>query len=208
MIRPGRHSSHPLPSCVLLFVVCLLISACTTSVPLSGRLDVDPLVEPLPLKMAVHYPSGFRERVHVTEAHWGTTRVPVGGAAVEFIDQLAASMFEHVEVVEEIGLRGNPSRDLDGYLRPTLEHHETSVGEEVTRVVSTFLFTLYSHRGEEVAVFTLTGVGIEEGVPIFDSDESLIGAATRAAWREIAAKFITGFRSQHGVDRWLEERSR
>lgn len=163
------------------------------------------LVSPLPLTVGVYYPSAFRSYVH-REDRWGSGyEVDLGPGHVELAEQLFRLEFAHTVPVESLSAAPK-SPALAAILEPRIERYSfltaRDTGGQYFAVTIDYRMNLFNSAGERIDSFTFVGYGsapsggMRSGAPL--------SAATQAAMRDAAAKFLVQFPEQATVKRLLK----
>jgi hypothetical protein len=199
-VRPGRWASAGLAAAAL-----ATISACgDVKVKAEPKLPVA-LVSQLPLTVGVFYPSGFRTYVH-REDRWGSGyEVNLGPGHVQLADQLFHLEFAHTVPVENL-TAAPKSPALAAIVEPRIERFSfltaRDTGGQYFAVTIDYRLNLFNSAGERIDSFTFVGYGSAPSTGI--KTETPLFAATQAAMRDAAAKFLVQFPEQATVKRLLK----
>ncbi len=156
-----------------------------------------PLIVQFPADVGVHYADDFRGYVH-KEERWGSKwQVALGASHVKLIDRVMNMAFRHFEPVGE-AKSPQPNQLLDLVIEPHIERYSfitpRDSGGDFFAVTIKYRLDVYAPDGRLADTLNFTGYG---GAPAagLSTAKPLI-AATQAAMRDAAAKFLVQFPEQ------------
>ena len=199
-VRPGRWTAAALAAAAI-----AVVSGCG-DVKVKAEPKLPPaLVSQLPLTIGVFYPSGFRTYVH-REDRWGSGyEVNLGPGHVQLADQLFHLEFAHTVAVENL-TAAPKSPALAAIVEPRIERYSfltaRDTGGQYFAVTIDYRLNLFNSAGERIDSFTFVGYGSAPSTGI--KSEAPLFAATQAAMRDAAAKFLVQFPEQATVKRLLK----
>jgi hypothetical protein len=193
------------------FPVAILIatSGCSTHVALQNPTIPEPLVETLPLSVAVRYPEAFQHYVHkekvIGKDEW---TIDMGRANSMLFTQLFGAMFADCTVIGEPPAARDdappvrcdfvpPGTDpgslpIDALIEPSIDAFEFSVPEQsqtdAFAVWIRYRLKIYDSQGNEIANWPLSAYGKSMST-FMGSDEALRHAAV-LAMRDAAALVV------------------
>jgi len=162
------------------------------------------LVSRLPLTVGVYYGNNYRTYTH-REDRWGSGYViDLGPGHVKLTDQLFQLEFTGSVPVEDI--RAAPQdAQLAVILEPRIERYSfltsRDTGGDYVVVTIDYRLNLFNVKGERIDSFTFVGYGSAPSSGI--SSNGPLAAATQAAMRDAAAKFLVQFPEQATVKKLL-----
>ena len=163
-----------------------------------------PLITQLPLTMGVYYGDNFRTYVH-KEDRWGSGYVvDLGAGHVHLADALFKEEFRLAVPVTD--LKAAPAdAQLAAIVEPRIERYSfltaRDTGGEYFAVTIDYRLNLYNAKGEKLDSFTFVGYGSAPSKGM-GSEKPLV-AATQAAMRDAAAKFLVQFPQQGTIRKLL-----
>jgi hypothetical protein len=180
----------------------------TYNVPASQPLPGRPLVERLPVTVAVHYPPGFRDFVEEWKpaGSYRTVRVPIGEMSVKMFDTVLPSLFDVVPQREATPPPGPVLSGVTAVVEISLERFVLEIAS-AGQIPLTFIADLeYRIRvldpgGGERVSWTF-GAETEVRGYLYSNSEVRI---TRAAMRQAAASLLTEYCCQEDFLAWLRE---
>ena len=164
-----------------------------------------PLIDQLPVTVAVYYPAEFRSYVHQEERYQVKYSVNLGPAHVVKLQRLLQAMFARVVEVDDPtrALEVDPSVVM--VLEPRFEDYafltpRDMAGDYFT-VTIRYRLNLFNPRGERVDGYVFTGYGREKSILLSNTEPLVL--ATQRAMRDAGAKLAVEFTSQETVKRLL-----
>jgi len=164
-----------------------------------------PLIEQLPVTVAVYFPEEFRTYVHSEERSQVKYSVNLGPAHVIKLQRLLQAMFARVVEVEDPARALQVDPSIVMVLEPRFEDYafltpRDMAGDYFT-VTIRYRLNVFNPRGERVDGYVFTGYGREKTV-MLSSTEPLV-LATQRAMRDAGAKLAVEFTSQDTVKQLL-----
>jgi hypothetical protein len=192
------------------------LAACSTSVTLQNPTIPDPLIDKLPLSVAVRYPERFEHYVHeekvIGKDEWS---IDLGRSNSMLFTKLFGSMFTECTI---IGPRGDPEKmatscafvapdtdpkdlPIDALIEPTIDALEFSVPKQsqtdAFAVWIRYRIKIYDHEGNQIANWPISAYG-KSATTFMGSDEALSRAAV-LAMRDAAALVILQMDKSTGI---------
>jgi len=181
-------------------LVLVLVSACG-DVKVAAEPKLPPaLITQLPLTVGVYYGEHFRTYVH-REDRWGAGYdINLGPGHVHLVDRLFKLEFKRTVPVENLGaLPKNPPYTV--ILEPRIERYSfltaRDTGGKYFAVTIDYRLILYNVQGERIDSLTFVGYGSDASSGM--TTKTPLEAATQAAMRDAAAKFLVQFPEQATV---------
>jgi hypothetical protein len=196
--------SNALPSSLRFFCQLTAIVAVTVTLAACGGVQIKPetaLPKPLIVRMPAHIglviPSETRNYTH-TETRWGVDwTVQLGEGHRNMMLKVLKDEFNDVREYKDLeAARAAP--DLKAIFEPMIENYSfvtaRETGGRYYAVTIRYRINLYSPAGEKVDSLTLTGYGnaLAKGM----TSSKPLAAASSAAMRDAAAKFLVQFPEQ------------
>jgi hypothetical protein len=178
----------------------MLASACT---PTQFETDANnipvPLIDRIPVVVAVHIPKEFREKVYAEKRSGGRYSISLGKAQTDGFLRMMQAMFTRVVTLDSVDAAA-ADPEIRGVLVPALEDYAfvTPMDSGTSSYAATLKYTvsLYSPRGELTDSWTFTGYGSQPSTGFPGSGDDALQAATSMALRDAAAKLVAEFRDQ------------
>ena len=182
---------------VLAAALTLLALAACNGVQIKPMPDLpDPVVAPIAAKVGVVLPGDVRNYKH-SEVRWGIKwEADLGPGHVRWAEELFGAEFREVEIFPSLEAARSAS-GLIAIFEPRIEQFSFTTARETGRyyaVTIRYRIGLYAPNGERSDTFTLTGYG--NSLPRGASSTRPLDAATLAAMRDAAAKFLVQFPEQ------------
>jgi hypothetical protein len=181
--------------------VLALAGACgDVKVATEPKLPPAALIAQLPLTVGVYYSDRFRNYVH-REDRWGSGyEINLGPGHVHLVDRLFNLEFKRtVPVANLSALPRNPPYSV--ILEPRIERYSfltsRDTGGKYFAVTIGYRLNLYNTKGERIDSLTFVGYGSDSSSGM--TTKSPLEAATQAAMRDAAAKFLVQFPEQATV---------
>ncbi len=199
-VRPGRW----VPAALAVATIAAVSGCGAVKVQAQPKLPAA-LISQLPLTVGVFYASNFRTYVH-REDRWGSAyEVDLGPGHVQLAEQLFKLEFAHTVAVENL-TAAPKSPTLAAIVEPRIERFSfltaRDTGGQYFAVTIDYRLNLFNSAGERIDSLTFVGYGSAPSSGI-KSDGPLF-AATQAAMRDAAAKFLVQFPEQATVKRLLK----
>jgi hypothetical protein len=191
----------------LLVAAALVMAGCSSAVVVES-LFPKPLVEPLPVRVAVVFDDELYNYIHSEDIpQQSTWTIDLGDANVAMLKPLFETMFLEATTVESLPLTPSQALDYDGILAPVLDKFEfdVPVGErdQFVEVWMQYNIRLYRPDGRLVTEWPVSGYGKYE---LAGKRTDAVERAAIVAMREVGAVISTKFAIQPDVSYWLEER--
>jgi len=182
-------------------VVVISLAGCSASVSVEQAFPA-PLVEQLPLRMAIHYSPALTGFVHREdrgpEREW---TVQLGQANQQMFAAVFAGLFRDTQVVTSIQAAAQEMPALDGIVAPTLEAFEFSLPGQAAMdqyaVWIRYNLAVYGPDGRLLVSWPIAAYG-ESGSGGLD-DEKAMERAVVLAMRDAAATVAVNFAKQPKV---------
>lgn len=190
----------------LALAAALSVSACS-AVRLEPKEPLPPpLIDQLPIAVAVSYPEEFREFVHKERRAGVDYEAILGPAHVDRFGALLDAMFERVVEVGEPAKAASLEPPVRLIVEPRFEEYAfltpSDLAGDYYTVTIRYRVDVYAASGERVDAFVFTGFG-RERTGTFSGTEPL-ARATQRAMRDAGAKFAIEFTEQPKVMQLLE----
>lgn len=188
-------------------LMAVTAGACARFVPVHGTTPA-PLVEALPISVAVFYDEGFLTATHRAERHrerpW---IVQFGEVNAELFDDVFRNMFERAERIEELPGEGGVVPNVDAILEPRIEEYALLTpddsGLNYYAASIKYRIHLYAPDGSLIESWDVNAYG-KSPVRLF-RDEAALRKASMLAIRDAAASLALEFDDQQRVQAWLRE---
>lgn len=197
---------------------CVLLGACSSNVVVSPPTTFpEPLVEPLAVRLGVHYPEEFKNFVYEQPDKRPNKKkkkkkkkrskfsVAIGAAQTQLLRTVFGAMFTSVKPVEAAELEA-PATDFDLLLVPEVLEFQFSTPRvtkvNVYEIWIKYQFSLKAADGEEIATWVLPVYG-KTPTKFLKSKDAAVNLATLVALRDCGAAFITGFSRVPEIRNWL-----
>jgi hypothetical protein len=157
----------------------------------------NPLIDPLPITVGVHYSEDFSKYQHAEE-RWGVKwKAELGPYHVRMAEKLFTAAFrETVQVNDLKALPANPP--YVAIIEPRIEQYSfitpKDTGANYYAVTIKYRLNVLAPTGETADSLTFTGYGSFKSGGV--STTSPMVSATKAAMRDAAAKFLVQFPEQ------------
>ena len=182
-------------------VLLYLVTGCSaTQVETRAGLP-QPLVERLPLRVGIYYPSEFRDYVYREKRYNIDYEVGLGSAHVSNLDWLLAAMFDQVVPVENLEQAAVIKPPLAMVLEPRFQEYSfltpRDVAGDAYLVTIGYLLTVYDGAGARVDGYAFTGYGRAPAAGL--SAREPLRLATQRAMRDASAKLAVELVEQDSV---------
>ncbi len=196
---------------VRLVVTVVLLSGCSSMVPLNPKIDRSSSTFQIPFSVGVYYAPGFRVYEHqfYIGQHPGFNVLP-GKASIELFDEIFQIMFKKaVPVISRPPLPpGSPN--VVAVIEPKIEKFELGLRTQTIFRINntydaeiTYRFILYTPEGNQIVSSTYT------------ANETIIastfhvakpgGEVTNVVMQEAAKKFMSDFPNLPQVQQWIRQ---
>jgi hypothetical protein len=190
---------HALKNASLLLMPALLLAGCggTAIQPLAPNMP-KPLIVEFPADVGLFYTEDFRKFEH-EEERWGAKwEVKLGPSHVEMMKGLMSMAFHSVSEVAADPRTTPPPANLSVVFKPYIDQYSfitpRDSGGSFFAVTIKYRFEVFAPDGRLADTLTLTGYG--GALATGFSSSKPMDAATQAAMRDAAAKFLVQFPEQ------------
>ena len=205
-------------------LLVLVLSACTAKQVIVQGNFPEPLLEPLPLTIALLYPDAFINHEFYDEAKGRNESewlVKTGDAQVAFWDTLFGGMFTKVVHIRSHDDIHTYEQEVDAVLIPKVDELQYTIplhtNVKVYEIWMRYRFRLveleaiHDHAdgslsfnpADSIADWTLTAYG-KTPTAFLQSDETAVNMAAVVALRDAGAHFVTRFEQVPEVASWLD----
>jgi hypothetical protein len=193
--------------CILIGML-LILASCTTNVIVEGAVPT-PLVEKMPVKVAIYYDESFKNFVHSQSLNdEGKWEIELGKQNLLFFRNLMEAMFETVLEVESPDIPASDEVQFDGILIPRIEKYgfltPNISGLNFFSASIHYRLILLSNENKKLTDYAVVGYGKSE--PGTFSAGSALGQATMLAIRDGGTRISTEFKLVPAVSQWLSEK--
>lgn len=173
------------------------------------RLPPQPLVEPLPFNVGVHYSEDFCTFDTIQQiriADFGITsvyKITLGKANIALFDYILSHAFEQVTPAQHSSEDSKVTKHIDIIIEPTVAWYSLLTSPNMFSVRIAYAITLRIPDGERLKPQFVTG---HKSVPTgksFKPVATILTELTEMAMREVAAEFMTGFCSRTEIRKFL-----
>ena len=199
------HTKKALGGLALLLLVAAGFSGCGgVNIATESNMPT-PLVDQIPVTVGIYYSDDFAKATHAEE-RWGTDwKVDLGPYHVHMADKLFAAEFRETVAVTDIkSLPQDPP--YKAILEPRIEQFSfitpRDTGAKYFAVTIRYRLNVYAPNGTLADSLTFTGYGSNGAGSGMTSTKPMI-AATKAAMRDAAAKFLVQFPEQDVAKRLI-----
>lgn len=177
--------------------VALLALAACNGVQIKPTPDLpQPVIAPIPAEVGVVIPGDVRNYKH-SEVRWGISwTAELGPGHVRWAEELFRSGFRKARLFGSLD-EARAAPGLLAIFEPRIEQFSFTTARETGRhyaVTIRYRIGLFAPDGTRIDTFTLTGYG--NSLPRGASSTKPLDAATLAAMRDAAAKFLVQFPEQ------------
>lgn len=186
----------------------LLLNACTHTVYIDSDFPT-PLIEKLPYKVGIYYPSEFSQYKYQEESKDRTKWIIESGQAQqELFDTMLAGMFDEVIDVGQLPpWDAEPNADI--ILSPTVQEFQYTLPREtkikVYEIWIKYNVQVYTTDGSLLADWILTSYG-KTPTGFMQSDDGALMQAVIVALRDAGANLTLNFSKIPEIRAWLAER--
>lgn len=182
---------------LLLTLAASLVAGCGSSVRLDPPTIPVPLIDKIPMSVAVRIPDQFENFVHEEQVlgreEWS---IDLGRSNAKFFTQLFGYMFDQVTIISEAD--EIPSSGIDALIEPTIDAFEFSVPNQTKTdsfsVWIRYRIKVYDSEGELIANWPVSAYGKSLTTAMGGSDA--LQRAAVLALRDAAALLIIKFDDQ------------
>jgi hypothetical protein len=192
-------------ACAALLLAASLLGACAQSVVVNTEFP-EPLVEPLPLKVGVHYDSALSEYAYTEElpsdSTWSFT---LGEVNTKLFDGAFTALFKQTIAVGGTGGTGDPYDGLSAVIKPSVEAFEFSLPRqsrsEQYSVWIRYRLNIYEPDGTLITSWPVSAYGQSDS-RTFGKAKSM-EQATINALRDAYASIVIGFAQEPTIKKAL-----
>jgi hypothetical protein len=179
----------------MLVAAGLLLGACSQSVVVKTDFP-EPLVEPLPLKVGLHYDPELTDYTYTedlpSDATWSFT---LGDVNTKLFDGAFNALFEQTIQVDDTGGTGDPYDGLNAVIEPKLEAFEFSLPRqsrsEQYSVWIRYRLNVYTPDGTLITGWPVSAYGQSDSRAF--GKNAAMGQAAINALRDAFASIVIGF---------------
>lgn len=193
---------------VLLALLLLAVAGCSESLTVEEAFPL-PLIERLPLRVALYYPPALQEYVHTetSEADIDWT-IRIGSANTRMFDAVFASLFIVTQQVSARELAASEMPGHDAVISPAIETMELALpsvsGNDYYAVWIRYVLDVYDRDGKLIVRWPVSAYG-QSGAS-GQSDRQAMQRAVLLALRDAEASIAIGFDRQPVIrERLLRE---
>ena len=196
-------------SIALLLFVTFFPSGCTYNVPpIDATLHQKPLIESIPITVGSYSSDVFRSYESVNSLPLQpdiSYRFSLGAPSLLLFDQIFSAMFEKVVKVNSLPLLHQDNHDIKAVIEPRIEDVAIDADLNISwiQVDLHYNITLYDLNGADIANWTIKGSGTSVGLIKSLNHPVMVREATQNAMRNVAARFMLGFRRNPEARNWL-----
>lgn len=196
----------------------LSLIGCAHTVPIPDPAIRTPLIDPLPLTVAVSYSEKLQTWNETLHAYGDTIVFPLGRPSVEWLTLALKANFAQVVVFDHPPTAAEIEKEGAGALL-AVSPEKLNFSLPATRLGASYHLVLSDRSGAAVAEWTVHGQfdlqeysgirpaskGLGEAGRAVTDPWGVVGEHTGLAIRDAAAQIAVGLREQPEVRRWLEE---
>lgn len=192
----------------LIFILLLAsIQSCTNTLEVQGTFP-RPVINQLPLQVAVHYEERFRSYRYIEKSERRSKwEIGIGNAQVALFDTVLPAMFKGVVQVTDIIPKENDNIDL--FFQPNIEEFQYNMPRETKvnmfEVWIKYNMKVYDGQGLLIADWILTAYG-KTPTAFMKSEESALNEAMIVALRDVGAGLTLKFSHIPEINTWLNKR--
>jgi hypothetical protein len=189
-----------------LVTAALALAGCTSAVVIESEFPV-PLVDELPVSIAVYFDPALRDFIHAESLPRSSTwTIDLGDANIAMLYPLYAEMFAATREIQDLPPSPSDAATVDGVLSSALQQFQfdvpRSTRDEFVEVWLQYRLQLLKPDGEVVIEWDVPGYGKAE---IDGTREDAVHRASIIAMREAGARISTQFSLQPQISGWLED---
>jgi hypothetical protein len=185
------------PRTLLLTALTCLISGCGATVPVAVTIP-DPVVEALPLTVAVVYDEEFSQYTYTEKATGTDWSVNLGGSTTTMFDRVLSKAFAKVVRLDAVPSNGEPPPGVDLVLKPTVDEYAfltpADSGVDFYSVSIRFQLNAYAANGAPLDQWDINSYGRTRAKKLSAKDS--LGTATDLALRDAAATMALDFKQR------------
>lgn len=176
----------------------LLTAACEHAVLVEAEFP-SPVVAPLPLTAAIHFPESLRNYEHeeesVSDSEWV---ISLGEASTELFERTFTGLFEGAVELPALPGEGEVASGVDLILEPTVSTFEFSLpehsGTDNYAVWIRYTLNVYRPDGTLIRAWPVSAYGQSPAMGLRPA--ASMEQATEEAMRDAAAKIVTEFQAE------------
>ena len=189
-----------------LALAAIALAGCTSSVVVESDFPA-PLVEELPVSIALYYDPALRDFIHAEALPRSSTwTIDLGDANLAMLDPLYDSMFAATREIQALQPLPTDAATFDGILSSALQEFQfdlpNATRDEFVEVWLEYRLELQTPNGEMIFAWEVAGYGKAE---IDRNREDAVHRASITAMREAGARISTQFRLQPQISDWLKD---
>jgi len=190
----------------ILVFLCFMLIGCTTKVVVKGYFP-PPVVDPLPLKVAVVYDTDFANYSYKEQDEEREEKeISMGEAQVELFTTVLEGMFEKVVYANDVSSSNDPTIDMFFY--PIIDEFQYNMPVETKinmfEVWIKYHLKVYDAHGNIIADWIQTAYG-KTPTAMFKSKEKALNEAMVVALRDVGAGFILRFNHLPEIQHWIKQ---
>jgi len=184
-----------------------MLLGCTTKVVVNGYFPV-PVVDPLPLTVAVVYSPDFANYKYIEKDEEREEKeISVGVAQVKLFSTVLSGMFEQVVYTDEVTASNDSSIDM--FFKPKIEELQYNMPVETKvnmfEVWIKYHLKFFDAQGNVIADWIQTAYG-KTPTAMFKSKEKALNEAMIVALRDVGAGIVLRFNHLPEIKHWLKQR--
>jgi len=184
-----------------------MLLGCTTKVVVNGYFPV-PVVDPLPLTVAVVYSPDFANYKYIEKDEEREEKeISVGVAQVKLFSTVLSGMFEQVIYTDEVTASNDSSIDM--FFKPKIEEIQYNMPVETKinmfEVWIKYHLKVFDAQGNIIADWIQTAYG-KTPTAMFKSKEKALNEAMIVALRDVGAGIVLRFNHLPEIKHWLKQR--
>jgi len=188
-------------------LICFMLLGCTTKVVVNGYFPV-PVVDPLPLTVAVVYSPDFANYKYIEKDEEREEKeISVGVAQVKLFSTVLSGMFEQVVYTDEVTASNDSSIDM--FFKPKIEELQYNMPVETKvnmfEVWIKYHLKFFDAQGNVIADWIQTAYG-KTPTAMFKSKEKALNEAMIVALRDVGAGIVLRFNHLPEIKHWLKQR--
>jgi hypothetical protein len=192
-------------------LVSFFITGCGAQQVIVNSQFPQPVVDPLPLTVGVHFSDEFKSHTFVDDPESKTERswiVETGLAQVNLWQTVLGSLFEGIVYLDAPPSPEAPASQVDGVITPVIADLQyaipTQTNTSIYEIWLRYDINLSTAQGESVAQWSMTGYGKTPEAFMLGAQDA-VEAAAIVALRDAGANFIVNFGQQPEVKGFLEQ---
>lgn len=188
---------------VIASIVLLMLNACSTTTLVKADFPT-PLIEKIPVKVAVNYSDDFKKYVYKESEKERTKRsIDFGQAQMALFTSVLGNMFTQVDFEQ--------SNQADLNIAPEILDFQYTIPREtkvnIYEVWLKYRIKITDSKGREVDDWIVKGYG-KTPTALLKSSTQAFDTATNVALRDVGAQLAIGFKRQASIRDFLQKGSR